>query len=240
MTPTETVRPAGTIARSLARSSVGRKYLMAITGLLAFGFVFGHMAGNLQIFLGQDQINSYAEKLQGLGPLLWGLRIGLVVVFGLHIWLGIQLKAENTAARPIPYQRPDTVQASLASRTMIWSGLVVLSFIIYHLLHFTALVLHPEYQTLVDAQGRPDVFGRMVIGFSNPLISGFYLLSVGLLSFHISHGVASMLQSLGWSSPERWPAFKRAAALFALIIFLGFASVPISVLTGIVSLPGSH
>ena len=128
---------ATTVTSALNVRSVGKKLLMAVTGFVAIGYVVGHMLGNLQIFIGQDQLNTYAEALHSMGPLLWVVRAFLILAFGVHIWKGLQLKLENMASRPIAYHRKEYVEASLASRTMVLSGLTVLAFVIYHILHFT-------------------------------------------------------------------------------------------------------
>lgn len=223
----------GTASTSLVGSTVGKKFLMAVTGFLAFGFVAGHLVGNLLIFLGPDAINAYGEKLRNLGPLLWVLRIGLLVTFGAHIMLGIQLKSLNSAARPIEYGKKNTIQASLASRYMWLSGLVVLAFVIYHLAHFTFQVTHPQFSNLTDAQGRHDIHSMVILGFSQWYLSAFYLLGVGLLSWHVSHGVASMFQSLGLMQQSWRVPLGRLATLFGLLLFVGYASIPISVMLGI-------
>ncbi|MEW5796289.1 MAG: succinate dehydrogenase cytochrome b subunit [Candidatus Zixiibacteriota bacterium] len=232
MNITVTSKPPTSFSAHLLNASIGQKFLMAVSGIVAFGFVVGHMLGNLQVFISQDQMNSYAEKLQSLGPLLWAIRLFLLAAFVIHIWFGIKLKLENWAARPIGYQNEQTVKASLASRTMIWTGLIILVFVIYHLLHFTVRVTNPEFATLTDPLGRPDVYGMVVIGFSSPVVSIFYLLAVGLLSYHLSHGVASMFQSLGLNT-EKWQVrLNRLAWVASVLLFLGYASIPAAVLTG--------
>jgi len=238
MSTTSTLRQPVSFPAHLTQSSIGKKILTAVTGFIAFGYVVGHMVGNLQIFIGQDQINTYAEALHSLGPLLWVVRSFLLLAFGIHIWLGIQLKLENWSARPVAYKNETTQQASLASRTMIWTGLIIASFVVYHLLHFTVRTTNPEYATLTDSLGRVDVYSMVILGFSNYLISLFYLLSVGLLSYHLSHGVASMFQSLGLNSPHWQKRLDALAWLAAIVLFLGYASVPVAVALEYVTLPG--
>jgi len=218
--------------------SIGKKALMAITGVIAFGYVVGHMLGNLQIYWGQDQINSYAEFLHSLGPILWAIRGFLILAFVIHIWKGIQLKLENWSSRPIPYTRKQAIKATLSSRTMIWTGLIVFAFVVYHLLQFTIRVTNPEYQHLVDSLGRPDVYSMVILGFRNPIISGFYVLAVGLLCYHLSHGISSMFQSMGWTNDRTLPGLEWLARIVAWILFLGYISIPISILAGGVTLPG--
>jgi succinate dehydrogenase cytochrome b subunit len=224
-------------AAKLFTSSVGKKFIMAITGLALFFFVFGHMAGNLQVFLGPESLNRYGAFLQGLGDLLWLVRIGLLATVLLHIWSAIQLTVENRAARPQPYAQQELVAASYASRTMIWSGFIIAAFVIYHLLHFTVGVkatnlTGTDFTTLKDAQGRHDVYAMMVLGFRNPVVSVFYIIAMTLLCLHLSHGVSAMFQSLGWKSPAYAPIIDRGAQAISWIIYLGYISIPISVLVG--------
>jgi succinate dehydrogenase / fumarate reductase cytochrome b subunit len=205
---------------------------MAVTGVVLVGFVVGHMLGNLQIFAGQDQLNAYAAALHGMPLLLWVARIGLLVVVGLHIWAAVVLTLDNRRARPVSYRKSDTLQATYASRTMRYSGFIVLAFIIYHLLHFTAQVTHPEYSELVDGAGRHDVYNMVIIGFSNPLISGFYILSMFLLAMHLAHGVGSMLQTVGLRSSGTRSMVGSISVGLAAVIFVGNISIPLAVLFG--------
>ncbi len=237
MGTTATTNLPSSFPAHIVRTSIGKKVIMAVTGFMAFGFVVGHMLGNLQVFIGQDQLNLYAEKLQSLGPLLWVIRLVMLTAVGLHVWFGIQLKLENWAARPESYKNETTVQASFASRTMIWTGIVIAFFVVYHLLHYTVRVTNPEYADLVDPLGRPDVFSMVIMGFSNYLVSGFYIVAVGLLSYHLSHGVASMFQSLGLNTPEWQKRLKCLGWLAAIFLFVGYAAVPLGVMLKIITLP---
>src|ERR1700722_9623049 len=171
---------------NLFSSSVGKKFVMAVTGLALFLFVVGHLAGNLQVFLGWDEINRYGDFLQTNLELLWPARIGLLVMVFLHIWSAIQLTIETRAARPQAYAQREVVAASYASRTMIWSGLSIAAFIIYHLLHFTLQVqginfTGKSFVDLHDAKGRHDVYAMLVLGFKNPVVAGFYIFAMFLL-----------------------------------------------------------
>src|SRR5580692_7977214 len=164
-------------------SSVGKKFIMAGTGLCLFLFVIGHLAGNLQVFLGAEEINRYGDFLQTNLEIIWPARIGLLVMVGLHIWSAIKLSAENRAARPQPYARHEIVAASYASRTMLMSGLIILAFIIYHLLHFAVQVpavnlTGGDFTTLQDTKGRHDVYAMMIKGFRNPFVSLFYIVAM--------------------------------------------------------------
>ena len=226
-----TSKPPASIPAYILDISIGKKVLMAVTGFIAFGFVCGHMLGNLQIFIGQNQMNSYAEHLQALGPLLWVIRAFVLVSFIIHVWFGIKLKLEAWAARPIGYKNKSTVKATLASRTMIWSGIVIFLFLVYHLLHYTIRVTNPEFNSLTDPLGRPDVYNMVIAGFSVVWVSIFYIIAVGLLSYHLSHGVASMFQSLGLNSEKCQVRLQWLAWLATIILFLGYASIPAAVLT---------
>ena len=219
-------------------ASVGQKVLMAITGIALIGFLIVHLIGNLQLFVGQEQLNKYAETLQSLGSLKWGFRLFLLALALIHLWKGIVLWLENKRARPIGYRREDTVQASLSSRTMIYTGLLILFFVAYHLLHFTLIVTNPEYAQLTDSVGRMDVYSMVISGFSNYLISIVYLIAMFLLAFHLSHAAESFFQTMGWNNDKYLPKLKVLSNLFAVVIFLGYASMPVAVLLKFVTLPG--
>ena len=221
----------------LFKSSVGRKFIMAITGMAMFLFVVAHMVGNLQIFLGAEEINRYGAFLQGNVELLWPARIGLLVIISLHIWSAVRLTAENRAARPQAYARHELVVASYASRTMMMSGLIIFAFIIFHLLHYTVQVpavnfTGQDFKGLEDAQHRHDVFKMIILGFRNPVVSLFYIVAMSLLFLHLSHGVGAMFQSLGWRNPAYAPLIARFAVVATWLVFLGYISIPIAVLFG--------
>ena len=214
-------------------SSLGKKYLMAITGLALFLFVIVHMAGNLQVFLGPEMMNAYADLLKSKPALLWTARIGLFVVVVIHIVSALQLAAENRAARPQTYSEGKPI-ATLASRTILLSGLIIFAFVVYHLLHFTFGVTNPSFMELHDPLGRHDVYGMVVEGFRNPFVSVFYIVSMGLLCLHLSHGVSSLFQSLGIRRKSTAGALNTFARIAAMIIFVGNCSIPIAILTGVV------
>jgi succinate dehydrogenase / fumarate reductase cytochrome b subunit len=226
------------IVANLFKSSLGKKYIMAISGAGLFLFVVGHLLGNLQIFLGPEAINRYGRFLQTNKEILWLARIVLLGMVALHIWSAVKLSAENKAARPIGYaDNPVPVAASYASRTMLMSGLIIAAFVLYHLLHYTVQVRSlnftgKDFLALHDAEGRHDVFRMMVIGFSQLLVSGFYILAMGLLCLHLSHGVGAMFQSLGLKNQAYGPLIDRFAKTVAWVIFLGYISIPIAVLFG--------
>lgn len=236
----------------LFRSSIGRKFLMAVTGVILIGFVVGHLVGNLQVFSHPDKINGYAQFLHQLGPLLWVARIGLLVAVGIHIWAATVLTLENKRARgPEPYGFKNTIRATLASRTMRLTGYVVLAFIVYHLAHFTLGAAQsgtfksalPAYTMAADyavagfpvvkaGAAVPDVHSMVILGFQNTLVSLFYIVAVGLLSFHLLHGFDSLFQTLGWRS-GRWSAgLRRVAIVFCVVYFAGNLAIPGAVLTG--------
>ncbi len=223
--------------RSYFSTSVAKKFLMALSGAALFGFIVAHLAGNLQIFIGQEAINRYAVFLRNLGEGLWIARIGLIVMVGIHIWTSVVLTLENRAARPVAYESKNYMKASLASRTMAWTGSAVLLFIIYHLLHFTFLRVHPQYGQLLDAKGRHDVYSMMVLSFQQPLISVIYLVSVFCVCFHLSHGISSMFQSLGINNQRVRSVLSSWGTRVSWLVFIGYASIPLSVLAGIVKLP---
>ncbi|MSU70084.1 MAG: succinate dehydrogenase cytochrome b subunit [Opitutaceae bacterium] len=237
---------------NLFHSSIGRKFLMAITGVILIGFVIGHLAGNLQIFEHPDRINGYAAFLQQLGPLFWVVRSVLLVSVGLHIWAATMLTLENRRARGSAPDGVNTwIQASLASRAVRWTGYIVLAFVLYHLAHFSLGVvggdhfkgvLHRYTMTsdyrvagfpVVEAGEKVlDVHSMVILGFQNPVVSIFYIIAVGLLSFHLLHGVDSLFQTLGWRS-YRWAgALRNGALVFCLAYFLGNLLIPGSVLIG--------
>lgn len=208
-------------------STIGKKAIMAVTGLVLFGFLVGHMLGNLQVFLGREVMNHYAETLHANLPLLWGVRILLLVSVVLHAWAAIQLSALKSAARPIPYVKPGNVQGSTGSRTMMLSGPVIGLFVIGHLLHLTTGTLHPQFVEL-------RAYENVVNGFSNPIASGLYIIAMIWVGFHLSHGIWSMFQSVGFSHPRYTPLIKKFSGIFAWLLIMGFISVPVSVLLGLV------
>jgi len=208
-------------------STIGKKAVMAVTGLILFGFLIAHMAGNLQVFLGQAVMNHYAETLHGTPEVLWPARIVLLVSVLLHIWASIQLTSAKSAARPIGYVKPGIVQATKASKTMMLSGPVIGAFVVGHLLHLTTGTIHPRFVEL-------HAYENVVNGFSNPIASGLYIIAMILVGLHLSHGIWSLTQSLGFNHPQYTPKIKKFAAVFSWLLIAGFISVPIAVLAGIV------
>lgn len=221
----------------LFSSSIGRKWIVAITGIILVFFVIGHLLGNLSIFLGPDAINAYAQFLKNLGEILWLIRIVLLVCVVLHIWFTIALWRENRAARPQKYAVKNNIQTTVYARLMRLSGLTVLAFILFHLAEFTWQAFTPEYKTWVDAQGRHDVYRMVIAGFSSPWVSGFYVIAIGLLAMHLSHGIASLFQTLGITTAKLRPHFERGGLIVAWIIFAGYISIPLAVLLGFLRFP---
>lgn len=213
--------------------------IVAVTGLILILFVIGHLLGNLQIFLGPEWVNGYAEHLRELGMLLWVVRVGLLLTVLVHIYYTVRLAVENRRARPSRYQRKDTVKATFASRSMVLSGLVLFAFIIYHILHFTVRATDPRFNTLpLDPLNHYDVYSMMIYGFQSPLVSGFYVLSMFLLALHLSHGSSSFFQSLGLNNQKLAPRLARSGRVFAWLLFVGYSSIPAAVLLGWVKLRG--
>jgi succinate dehydrogenase / fumarate reductase cytochrome b subunit len=222
-------------ALSFFHSSVGRKMIVAVTGIILMLFVVGHLLGNLQIFLGAEWVNGYAQHLRDLGPLLWAIRAFLLLTVILHIYFTIQLAIDNRRARPTDYVNKEYNEASFASRHMVASGLVVLAFIIFHLLHFTGRKFNPQFPLLQnDPLNHYDVFSMMVYGFQNIYVSAFYIVGLFLLTLHLTHGAASFLQSLGLNNRKLTPALESGARIFAWLLFLGYTSIPVAVLLHLV------
>ncbi len=214
---------------------IGKKAVMAITGVMLVGYVFAHLLGNLQIYSSDaEQINRYAGFLHNPAnaAALWAARSVLLLAVALHIIAATQLWLQNRAARPIGYVKKADLPASYAARTMIWSGPIVGAFVIFHVLHLTAgKVL--ELREL--GPNMPDVRYNVITGFSNPWVSGFYVLAMILLCLHLYHGMWSMFQSLGISHPRYTPLVKKAAAVLAIAVAVGNCSIPIAVLTGLLT-----
>jgi succinate dehydrogenase / fumarate reductase, cytochrome b subunit len=211
------------------QTTVGKKAVMAVTGFILFGFVVGHLLGNLQIFLSPEKINQYAASLRTFPTLLWCTRITLLLAVVLHIGSSFQLWALQRAARPIPYVKKVNLHSTYASRTMVWSGPILLAFILFHLLHFTFGTIHPggpfvEY----------NVYNNVVTGFQVWPVSLFYILAMIMLCFHLYHGLWSLFQSLGFSHPVYTPWLKRFAKVVALLIAAGNISIPVAVLAGFI------
>jgi succinate dehydrogenase / fumarate reductase cytochrome b subunit len=205
----------------------GKKAVMAVTGVVLAGFVVGHLLGNLQIFLGPDRFNTYARMVKSLPELLWPVRITLLISVMLHIWSSVQLAVVKSEARPIGYVRTKSTASTYASRTMYMSGPILAAFIVYHLMQFTFGVGGTPYM-------ESDAYGNVINGFRAPAVSLFYIVAMGLLCLHLRHGLSSIVQSLGLTHPRYTPRLKSIAVLVATLIFLGFVSIPVAVLAGLI------
>ncbi len=209
--------------------------IVAVTGVILILFVIGHLLGNLQIFLGPEWINAYSQHLRDLGPLLWLIRVFLLTTVILHIYFTILLAIENRRAHPEPYIDRHYVKASWASRHMVVSGLVVLAFIIFHLLHFTGRKFNPQFPLLkLDPLNRYDVYSMMVYGFQNVYVSTFYIVGLLLLTLHLTHGSSSFFQSLGLNNQRVTPRLAIGGRILAWLLFIGYTSIPIAVLLGFI------
>lgn len=240
---------AGPSAGSFLDSSVGAKLIVGITGLGLVAFVIMHLIGNLKIFQGPESINKYAYFLKhDIGLLLWIGRAGLLAVFVLHLTLALRLQFRSRAARPVPYSYPGSVQATVASRLMMQSGIVVGVFILFHLAHFTlgwVTNAHVQdeygnpvvmnYLHLKDAQGHHDVYTMMVAGFRTPWISILYIAAQLILFLHLRHGIPSTLQTLGVKSARWARPIDLAGLAIALFILFGNLAIVIAVWTGFVN-----
>ena len=216
------------------QSSIGKKYVVAVTALLLILYVLGHLVGNLQIYLGPDRINAYAKFLHDLGPILWVVRVILLAAFVIHIVATIQLAQENRLAKPQKYAVAGYQRSTMASRTMIVSGLIVLCFVIYHLLQFTLQVTDPEFREVHDSIGRHDVYRMLILGFRHPLVSLFYVIALFLLTTHLSHGFASVVQTLGINNRKIANFVSTGGQTLAWIVFAGYVSIPVTILLGII------
>jgi len=228
-------------SRCSCQTSIGKKWIVSLTGLVLVAYVLGHLAGNLQIFLpNKTRINMYGAFLHSLGPALWAIRAFLLGCFAVHIITTIQLAAENRAARPDRYEGPKYKRASWEARSMVMSGLIVLCFVVFHILHFTAHVVRPDFdnlrEILPNGVERHDVFKMVVLGFQQPAASCFYIIGMILLCMHLSHGFGSFVQTLGLNTSKLAPWIENAGRVVAVIICLGYISIPIAVMTGFLHL----
>ena len=210
------------------QTTIGKKAIMALTGVILFGFVVGHLLGNLQIYISPEKLNHYAETLKTLPALVWGTRIVLLVSVLLHIWASFALWSLQIAARPVGYVKKASINSTYAARTMKWSGPIILAFVIYHLLHFTLGVVH-----FGGPFDRHNVYNNVVYGFQFWPVALFYIIAMAMLCLHLYHGLWSMFQSLGFSHPVYTPWLRTLAKLFALLIAAGNISIPVAVLLGV-------
>jgi succinate dehydrogenase / fumarate reductase cytochrome b subunit len=215
---------------TFVRSTIGKKVLMAATGLILFGFVIGHLLGNLQIFLGPTKLDEYSHFLKSNPAMLWTARGVLLAAVAVHIVLSIQLAALNASARPVGYARKENAASTYSSRTMMWSGPLVALFVVYHLLHFTFGTVHPDGRGFDVTR----VHHNVVTGLADPLTGAIYVAALLLLGMHLSHGVWSMFQTTGLNHPKYDVLLRRGALLFGAAIFLGYAAIPAAILMKLV------
>ena len=219
----------------ILKSSVGRKILMSITGQLLIVFVLIHLIGNSTIFFGPNGINAYAKHLHDLPPLVWAFRLFMLAAVSVHICYGVMLTLENKAANPGAYAVKRNLKASFASENMIWTGLLLLCFIVYHLVQFT---IHgtPDIVVGMDAANRVDVFKMVVTSFGHVLISLTYMLAMVMLFLHLSHGIPSFLQTMGWNNDKTIPVFGTGGKVVAAVLMLAYISIPAVILAGLLKL----
>lgn len=222
----------------LFRTSIGSKLMIALSGSVLVLFVFGHMVGNLTIYQGQNSINAYAHWLQG-HPLLWLIRLIMLSILLFHITVGVRLWWENRTARPQRYSVRKPLRSGFAERNMLLSGMIIFVFLLYHLAHLTLGWTHPEYLSLFDSQGRPDVYARLVLGFQNIWISAIYLIGLALLWLHLQHAVHSIFQTLGLIHDNFRTAIEIGALGISSVIVLGLGSIPVAVQLGFITLGGA-
>ena len=211
------------------QTTVGKKAIMAVTGVILFGFVVGHLLGNLQIFLGPAKLNHYAMTLRSLPALVWGTRIALLIAVFLHIWSSFQLWLLQREARPVQYVKKTNLNSTYASRVMYWSGPIILAFIIFHILHFTTGTVHPGGPFDVE-----NVYNNVVYGFQYWPVSLFYIIAMVMLCYHLYHGLWIMFQSLGFSHPVYTPWLQRISKIVAILIAIGYISIPVAILAGFI------
>ncbi|MGC4064674.1 MAG: succinate dehydrogenase cytochrome b subunit [Polyangiaceae bacterium] len=218
-------------ALTLFDTTIGKKAVMAVTGLILFGFLIGHMLGNLHIYLGPEALNGYAEKLQSMGPLLWAVRAVLGLSLVLHVWMVVDLYAKSLAARPVAYRVTQSIATNYAAKTMWLSGIVILLFVLYHLAHFTFPgIAMGQYEH--DTHGQ--VYLNVVNGFSVPWVTALYVVAQLVLWAHLYHGAWSLLQTLGLNHPRYNERSRTVAKLVAAVIVVGNISIPVAVLAGVV------
>ena len=218
---------------ALYRSSVGKKILMAFTGFIWFGFLVGHMAGNLKAFQGAAVFDEYAHHLRVLGEpilpemsFLWAFRIFILLAFVVHALLAWQTSNQSWAARSTDYKKRENLNFSFASGLMRWGGVLILVFVVFHILHMTTGTVHPSF-----AAG--EAHANLVSGLQNPLVAGFYVLAMVAICFHLYHGLWSLFQTFGANHPK-YAGYRRPfAVIMAMVIFFGFISIPVSVLAGV-------
>ena len=215
-------------------SSVGRKVLMAVTGFFMLFFVLVHLLGNSTIFIGPSALNTYAEKLHSLGPLVWLFRGFMALMLVFHVWLGISLTLENSAANPSKYAVNKKLKATFSSETMIWTGALLLAFLVYHLLQFTVRIT-PDVVLGNDAKNRFDVFTMVYTSFRITPIVLVYVAAMVTLFLHLSHGIQSIFQTIGLNNDKTMPQFGALGKVLSALFLVGYSAIPVLILAGILA-----
>ena len=224
-------------ALRLYRSTIGKKVIMAVTGIILVAFVVLHMLGNLQVFIGPEKMNTYSAFLKSLGELLWLARLILLVALILHVTMAYQLAQRSRQARPIGYQRRDPQVSTVASRTMRWGGVLILVFVVFHILHFTTGTVFPwasRPDALYPAFSHTDVYGNVIAAFRSPWVVTFYVVAMLFLLLHLFHGAWSSVRTLGLTKPSPRPLQRRISTALALLVWLGFTAIPVAVFLGVI------
>lgn len=220
----------------LTQSSVGRKIIMAVTGIVLVSFVCVHLLGNSSMFIGADAINAYAQKLHSLGPFVWVFRLVMLAAFAIHLVFGIQLTLENRAATPDSNVQVKRLKTGFGAETMIVSGGVLFFFVVYHLLHFTARVTNPEIYVPLGDNGMVDVYFMVVNGFKSVLPVIAYVAGMVFLFLHVSHGFQSIFQTLGLSNDKSLPVTEMISKLVGFVLLIGYAAIPLLIVAGLIKL----
>lgn len=218
----------------LFSDSIGRKAVVAVTGLCMVLFVVVHLLGNSTIFAGPDGINAYAEKLHGLGPFVWAFRLVMLVLLALHVIFAVLLTLENRDANPGKYAVKKMLKANFASETMIWTGLLLLAFLVYHLLQFTVRIT-PDIVLGTDAKNRVDVFTMVFSSFRITPIALVYVAAMVTLFLHLSHGIQSIFQTIGLNNDKTMPQFGMLGKLLSALFLVGYSAIPVLILAGILA-----
>ena len=224
-------------ALRLYRSTIGKKVIMAVTGIILVAFVVLHMLGNLQVFVGAEKMNTYSAFLKSLGELLWLARIILLVALILHVTMAYQLAQRSRLARPLGYERREPQVSTVASRTMRWGGVLILVFVIFHILHFTTGTIFPwasRPDALYPAFSHTDVYGNVIAAFRSPWVVAFYVVVMLFLLLHLFHGAWASLRTLGLARPSPRPLQRQVATVIALVVWLGFTAIPVAVFLGVI------
>jgi succinate dehydrogenase / fumarate reductase cytochrome b subunit len=219
---------------TLYRSTIGKKTIMAVTGLVLVSFVILHMAGNLQVFLGPDKLNGYSAFLKSTGELLWLARLGLLAALIAHVTMAYQLTQIAKRARPVGYEMRTPQVSTLASRSMRWGGVLLLVFIVFHLLHFTTGTIYPIASIKGAWFSDKDVYNNVISAFRVPWVVLFYVVVMFFLMLHLFHGAWSSVRTLGLSKPAPRPLERRIATAIAVVVWLGFTIVPVAVFFGVI------